>query len=575
VDARAPSLREGGIVGLLMLVLVAELALGLREDGITVDESLYLASGYRHLTALDFRPCPSHPPLAKMMGGLGLLGLPLRVPEVATVSGEYSWAFEFVHQLNDPTTVIRRARAVPCLLTVLTVLLLWAWAREACGAVAGVCAVALAAFHPSLLAHGHLATTDLPGTLGLLATSWAFYRWTRRPTAAWAASVAALLGLTVSARLTGWMAVPILALLASLHASGLPREGRGPFVRRTLGLMAAALLVVPAVIWAIHGFRYAPWPGATVAVEPGPWLGWAGRLIRGLEAHRVLPEAYLEGARYQLEHNLVGHPGYLLGERSNTGWRSYYLVAFGVKNTVGFLAALLVAAVVLVRRRAFGPSSVATHWAVTAIVVFLGASLGRIQIGERYILPVYPYLILLVAAAAPALLAAPLGRVAAGALLAMHAGPSVLAAPGGYLSYFNFLAGGREGGHRVLLDSNLDWGQDLPRLARWMRERGVKQVQLGYHGSDDPGRFGIDCESLPGLYLYPGRVPRVPFTGVVAVSPNLLMGLFGGALSDAYAGLRDRPPDDRAGVFFIYYRLQGPRRASGSPPDPRSGPGPP
>jgi hypothetical protein len=288
----------------------------------------------------------------------------------------------------------------------------------------------------------------------------------------------------------------------------------------------------------------------------------------------VLPEAYLEGARYQLEHNLVGHPAYVLGERSNTGWRSYYLIAFAVKNTPGFLAAALVAGVVLVRARAFGASSVATHWGAMALVVFLAASVGRIQIGERYILPVYPYLILLMALAAPALLAVRLGRLGAGALLALHAVPAVLAAPGGYLSYFNALAGGREGGHRVLLDSNLDWGQDLPRLAAWMRSRGVSDLQLGYHGSDDPRRLGIRCEALPGLSLYSGPPARVPFSGTVAVSPNLLLGLFGGSLADAYAELRSRPPDDRAGVFFIY-RLPGPRRAPGPPPDPMSGPGPP
>jgi hypothetical protein len=328
------------------------------------------------------------------------------------------------------------------------------------------------------------------------------------------------------------------------------------------------VVVVPAVIWSIHGFRYAPWPGQSVAQDAGPWLGWGGQLIRSLETHRVLPEAYLEGARFQLEHNLVGHPAYLLGDRSNTGWRLYYLVAFAVKNTPGFLGALVVAMIVLLRRRAFGLSSVATHWGITALLVFAAASLGRIQIGERYILPVYPYLILLMSTAAPALFSAKLGRLAAGALFALHAGAGLLAAPGGHLSYFNLLAGGREGGHRVLLDSNLDWGQDLPRLAAWMRSQGLKTLQLGYHGSDDPRRVGIESESLPGLNLYAGRPPQAPFSGTVAVSPNLLLGLFASSGFDPYAELRKRPPDDRAGVFFIY-RLPDPRTTSGSSPGPR------
>ena len=554
-----------------MLVLVLELGLGLRGDGVTIDELLYIASGYRNLTALDFRPDPTHPPLAKMLGAVGLLGMGVNVPEVAPGPGEWSWAFQFVQEANDPATVIRRARLVPCLLSVLLVLLLWFWARDACGPAAGVSAVALAVFHPSLLAHGHLLTTDLPGTLGLAATSWAFWRWTRGPTRLRAVAVGVLLGLTVTARLTGWLAVPVLALLAALHATALAKPERGRFARSTVALALSALLLVPVVIWAVHGFRYAPWPGATVAQAPGPWLGSGGRLIKALEAHRVLPETYLEGARFQLEHNLIGHPAYLLGRRSNTGWREYYLVAFAAKNTLGFLAALVVSLTVLVRRRAFAASSATTHWASTALLVFIASSLGHIQIGERYLLPMYPYLILLMAAAAPWLLSSRGGRLAAGVLMAMHVVPSVLAAPGGYLSYFNVLAGGREGGHRVLLDSNLDWGQDLPRLAAWMRTHGVKSLQLGYHGSDDPRRFGITCEDLPGLNLYPGRPPRAPLTGTVAVSPNLLLGLFAGPATDAYAGLRNRPPDDRAGVFFIYRLPEAgvPRTAPGSPPDPR------
>jgi len=243
-----------------------------------------------------------------------------------------------------------------------------------------------------------------------------------------------------------------------------------------------------------------------------------------------------------------------------------------VKNTLGFLAGLVLALVILVRRRDFAPRSATTHWMLTALVVFVAASAGRIQIGERYVLPVYPYLILLMAAAVPSLVSTRAGRLAAAAVLALHAGSSLWAAPGGYLSYFNALAGGREGGHRVLADSNLDWGQDLPRLARWMRERGVPRLQLGYHGSDDPRRFGIECEDLPGLNLYPHQPPRVPFTGTVAVSPNLLLGLFAGSGPDDYAALRRRPPDDRAGVFFIY-RLPEARTGSGSGPDPSSSPG--
>jgi hypothetical protein len=84
-----------------------------------------------------------------------------------------------------------------------------------------------------------------------------------------------------------------------------------------------------------------------------------------------------------------------------------------------------------------------------------------------------------------------------------------------------------------------------------MRRKGVGQIQLGYHGVDEPDRYGIHHEDLPGWHLYAARPPAEPFHGTVAVSPNLLFGLMP-RLGDPYASLRARPPDDRAGVFFIY-----------------------
>jgi hypothetical protein len=225
-------------------------------------------------------------------------------------------------------------------------------------------------------------------------------------------------------------------------------------------------------------------------------------------------------------------------------------VAFAVKNTPGFLLALGAAALVGVRRRA-AAAVPAGLWAGIAFVVIAAASASRIQIGERYLVPAYPFLILLAACAAPGLLAWRRGALVLLAVGLLHAGPTLASAPGGTLSYFNALAGGRLGGHRVLLDSNLDWGQDLPRLAAWMRREGVASVQLAYQGSDDPSRFGIAREDLPGDHLYPSRPPSRPFEGVVVVSPNLLFGLVP-RLGDPYAALRGRTPAERAGIFFVY-----------------------
>jgi Dolichyl-phosphate-mannose-protein mannosyltransferase len=537
---------EATLVLALLGALAGQLAWGIASDGMTNDEVLYVSAGYRQLKLGDYRLSPTHPPLAPSLVGLGLVGMPLDVPPLVPNQGVLDWCWQFVHARNDAGEILARARVPVALLTLLLAGVVWAWARAVAGRVAGAAALFLVAFHPSFVADGHLATTDMPAAFFTLLAAWTFWHWLRAPGPARALLVASALGFAAATRITAGVAVPVFLVVWVVAL----RHKRSPaFVRSSLVLVLVVALVVPAAVWAAYGFHDAPWPDELV--RPPRVGGVAGRLIDGLEAVHVFPAGYVGSLRFQVEHNREGHPAYLLGERRKTGWWYYQAVAFGVKNTPGFLLALAIAAFAFFRRPRAAPQAPIGLWLGLAMAVFVTASLARIQIGERYLLAAYPFLILFVASAVPRVLEARRGGLVVLALGLLHAGPTLLAAPGGEIAYFNSLAGGRLGGHRVLLDSNLDWGQDLPRLAAWMRREGVASVQLAYQGADDPARFGITHEDLPGEHLYPARPPATPFDGVVAVSPNLLYGLLP-RLGDPYATLRGRPPDARAGVFFVY-----------------------
>jgi len=103
--------------------------------------------------------------------------------------------------------------------------------------------------------------------------------------------------------------------------------------------------------------------------------------------------------------------------------------------------------------------------------------------------------------------------MAVGACLVWLAAGTVLYFPD-YLAYFNEAAGGKEGGSRLLVDSNLDWGQDLPALARWLEERGNPRIQMIYFGYDSPARFGIRASMLPSR----GSLAQLLEPGILAVS---------------------------------------------------------
>jgi hypothetical protein len=536
-------------VGAAFFVLTALLVGGLRADGMTNDEVLYIAAGHRHLAG-DYRLNTTTPPLAKL-----LVALPLRVIGVKDDpprpgESEMEFAYRFVHRDNDAGRLLLWARLPAVVLTLLLALAVWRWARSLGGRTAGLIALGFFAFHPSLLAHGHLAATDLPAAAFTLFACWAFARWLETQSWRAALAVGVLTGAALATRLTAAVILPALALAGLVHAWTLPPEKRRAFGRQAVALLVAVAVLAMMVVWVAYDFSFAPHPGATVAKAPAERLGLPGRLVGALLRLRLLPEAYLEGARFQLEHTSTGHPAYLGGERSKMGWPHYFVVAFAVKNTPGFLLALLAAALAL------ASGGARRSWALLpallpAGLLFAAVSQGHVQIGERYVLAVYPALLVVMAVALAPWVQQAWSRAALAALLLAHALPVLANSPRGHLTYFNRLAGGFERAHFVLLDSNLDWGQDLPRLAAWMRREGVGSVQLAYHGSDDPDRFGIAHEDLPGRHLYPARDPARPFTGVVVVSPNLLQGLLP-TLRDPYAPLRDRAPDARAGVFFVY-----------------------
>ena len=522
------------VAGVLLLAgLGTQLVHGDLSDGYTNDEILYIGDGYRQIALGDHRLNPTQPPLGQRMAAWGLTGLSLHLPELHESEDVLLWCRRFVEE-NGPLRLLHRARVASLLVTLGLAVALWLWARALGGVHAGLLALALTAFHPSLLAHGHLATTDMPAALAMLLAIWAFWRWSLAPSVASALLVAVPLAIGVTTRLTAWLLIPSFALLLLFRRRS-PEAAR---FRNLAVLVGITAVVVPVTVWVSYDLRHALGPAGSVAVPTG--------------AQALLPAGYLEAFRFQLAHNLTGHPAYLLGQHSKTGWRYYFLVAFLVKNTPGFLLALVMAVALRLRKPAATAGAfVTSHLLVPAAVVFLAASAGQIQIGERYLLPIYPCLILFAALTLAPAAETRKGAAALAVLFVLHAAPTLAIAPRGSLTYFNVLAGGTDGAHRVLLDSNLDWGQDLPRLAAWMREQGIGQVQLGYHGVDDPDHYGIRHEDLPGWHLYPARPPAAAFRGTVAVSPNLLYGLLP-RLGDPYASLRGRPPDDRAGVFFIY-----------------------
>jgi tetratricopeptide (TPR) repeat protein len=528
------------LVTVLLLVLALQLALFVSRQSQTWDEGDHLYAGYRSLTDADFGLNPEHPPLAKMLAALPLLGMDLRVPPLqgrdfkreAFLGGR-----DFVFG-NDADAVLFRARMSASLLTLLLALLAFLMAREMFGTVAGLTALAFLAFDPNLLAHGALVTTDAGLSCFLLASAYAFYRYVKAPSWTRLAVVGVAVGLALATKHTGLLVLPILAALAIAEWW----RGRGDATSASRAVRLAVAVALASVLgvlllWASYGFRYAARPEGLVLnpsaaeILTGVPKPHQGKMLTTLAGWRVLPESYLCGLADVLVMEAY-YRSYLFGRPYAHGVWFYFPAAYVVKSTLAFLILPLVIGLAVVTRRLRAAREV-VFLAVPPLLYLLVAMSSRMNIGVRHILPVYAFVAILGAGALWALARGDRRwTYAIAGLLALHVGSSIRAFPA-YIAYSNELFGGPARTHRHLSDSNSDWAQQLKSLRTYLDARGVRDCWFAYfgQGTADLGYYGIPCRELPtldGFWLK--EVPQVPaeIEGTVVISAGVLSGFEAG-----------------------------------------------
>ncbi len=528
------------LAAVLLLVLFALLCVhGLLWDTPTVDELAHLPSGYYTLTTGRFDLFPLNPPLVKVVSALPLIALRPSLDPAARIenTGWYPWVYgtgfmERNRRIYDRMFLLGRLPVVA--LGLLLGWLVFRWSRELYGDEAGLVSLFLTVFFPSLIAHAHLATVDVGLAFFFVLALYLFHRFVLNPTRTGLFLCGLALGLAQLAKFTALLLYPVFLLLAVIHP-----ERR----LRRLGAVLLILLISLIVIDAGYLFEDIGQPLGSFRFESHLLKTVAGILPAGFPA--PLPAAYLEGLDALQRINDVGeYPEYLLGRWSRDGSPAYYLIVILYKTPLPLLAALLLAPFAR-RREVRGQSFL---W-LPVLVLLVFFSILKVHYGIRYILPIFPLLFVYAGRLVPWLKTR--GRAlqtAAVGLLLIYPLSTFLATPD-TISYFNLLAAGQ--GDRILLDSNIDWGQGLKRVRAYMDREGIDHIGLAYFGHVDPALYGIAWD-----------FPRPDRPGLVAVSANFLHGY-------PYATYKDGrivpiPPDaftwinryprvaDLGGGMFIY-----------------------
>lgn len=543
-----------------LLVVAAGLAItSLLGDSVTCDETSHLFAGMSYIKTGDYRMAPDHPPLAKFWCALPLLFVPHDWPSLDNDAWRtldvYKLGQAWLFERNDGQRLVVIGRLMMVVLLLATLLVIYALGRILLGPGAALLATAIAALSPELLAHGRYITTDLPVTFCCALILLTFARLMQRAT--WLRLVAAALALgAASITKMSWpLVLPALAVMAfqtiTTQTPRVPTRRPRPFV--VIGSLVAMGLVTWATIWTCYQWRYTTAPRGrtsdeqarfetaeslfrsnmqTLLADPAtrqPSDDMVPRVIRFAQEHRLLPEAYLLGLSY-LRSSTGTRRAYLLGAYSNTGWLVYFPIAFAIKTPLATILLLGAGLLALVWRRTPIRDRV-LHAGLCAFVVVYGGYvvLSNLNIGHRHLLPLYP-VIYVYCGAAVAWWGTRLGRWLLGAAVAWLVAANAYIHPH-YLAYFNELIGGPANGRHYLADSNLDWGQDLLRLADYARAHPQESIKLAYTGSALPTKY-LNCKSLPSFLDFGPRADLTGGTYVVAVTQ--LLGVYDQEIRDDY-----------------------------------------
>jgi hypothetical protein len=505
-------------LGLTLLILAASLLVAStwRVYGHTWDEPEHLAAGMELLDRGKYEYDTEHPPIARALIALGpylagshSFGHP---PPDGTQEG-VDILYEGGHY--DRTLMLARLGVLPFLTVLL--LAMWLWARQVAASDGeALLGVLLLACVPAILGHAALAALDVPGTATTLLALYLLQRWLlsgARRDAIWSGLAAGVavgtklsavpfvgLGMLVLLLLRGFLAVPAAAVSWRRRVAG-------------LGLLLAAAMVPIVLGYGRRSIELTELPPRFNWVMVYLFQGGAAheRLYSFIE-HLRLPEAcwdFAEGIVALKAHNDTGHLSFLLGHLKPGGWWYFYLVSLAVKTPLPLLVTGVVGLGLLARDGWRERDS--WRLAPTALFVTLltfASLFSRINIGIRHVLILYPFLAL---GSAYALGLAWRSRLAVGkavaAILVVWQVSTLASAYPDYLPYFNETVSHPE---RVLVDSDLDWAQDLRRLERRLAQLKVPSVSLAYQGTADLAR-----EMLPPFVRLP---PRQPATGWVAIT---------------------------------------------------------
>jgi hypothetical protein len=537
---------RGAAVVLLIALYYTLAVVSTLDKSPAYDETAHLTAGYSYWKFNDYRLQPENGNLSQRWVALPLvLSSDVRFPSLDEpawrASNVDALGQEFLHRSgNNLESMLLRSRVMAALWGVAACLAVYFISLQLFGPMAALLSLFLCALSPTMLAHGPLATSDMCAALWFTLAMWSIARVLERVTPGRLTLSAVATGLLFLAKTSAVLIIPMALVMTVVHLivrrrlvlawRGGERKLTSPGQLLTAVTLVTALhaIVAMVLIWAAFGGRYAARSPDMASQEFYVYrtlpnianrAGTAGKLIARIGEQRLLPESYLYGAAYVLA-EARQRAAFLNGDYSARGWVYYFPYTLLVKTPLALFGLLAASAVVILgsgaARQSAGVGLIPNQaidngasrgerlfqlapWLILLGVYWAAAIASNLNIGHRHLLPTYPAMFIVAGAAARYCDRGRIATVLIG-LLALCFAAANLRAYQHYLAFFNVLIP-RDQAYRCLIDSNLDWGQDLPGLKRWLDSSQAAAldvpVYLSYFGTGSPEYYGIEATRLP------------------------------------------------------------------------------
>jgi len=501
------------ILSILFIALMIILAIvSLKQESAIMDEVAHTPAGYSYLTQKDMRLNPEHPPLLKDLSAIPLLFVKgITFPNdiyswTEKVNGQWDFGFNFLYESNnDADQIMFWSRLPMLLLLILLGFLIYRFTRKLYGKWPAFIATFLFAFSPTFIAHGRYVTTDVGAAFGFFIATFFFIKYLQKDNKKNLILAGIFFGVAQLIKFSLILLLPFFGLLLLIWIWVNKKRFWKYIWKFILIVIIGYLLVYPVYLFHIIDYPAERQISDTEHHASHFPLKPAGDLVKWMSKQPILRpySQYTLGLFMVFQRATGGNTTYFLGDVTNKGWHSYFPIMYIIKTPLALQILTIIALLFLawqckkITKKKIFPrikNWLKKYFVEFAMLLFLAiywaASIkSNLNIGVRHILPTFPFVYILLSGQIKRIfdkLKKPIIFYIIIAVLLIWYAISSLAIFPYYLSYFSELVGGAKNGYIYATDSNLDWGQDVKRLVKWLDEQGIDKIYLDYFGGATP-----------------------------------------------------------------------------------------